>query len=98
MYGYERPLSRSLNLTMDTSMQQHITETQAFLNSLQDRLGVIKSYDLRTYFSVQAELDRCLDKISDDIHSVGSNVLSHRELVAIADSTDCDVVCDIRRI
>ena len=98
MYGCERPLSRSLNLNMDASMQQHITESQALLNNLQARLDVIKSSDLRTYFSVQAELDRCLDKISDDIHSVGSNVLSHHELTTIADRIDCDVLCDMRHM
>ena len=96
-FGCERSLSQSLNLTLGENMQQHVTEAQAALNSLQDRLGVIKSYELRTYFSVQAGLDRCLDEISDDIHSVGSNELSHRELVAIADRTDCEVGCDLRR-
>ena len=98
LHGYERPMSQSLKLTLGASMQQHTTEAQAFMNSLQDQLDMIKSYDLRTYFSVQAELDRCLDKISDDIHSVGSNVLSHRELVTIADRTDCDVGCDMRHV
>ena len=97
-FGSERALSRSLNLTLSKDMQQHVTENQAALNVLQDRLNVIRSHDLRTYFSVKAELDACLDKISDDIHSVGSSVLNHRQLVAIADRTDCEVGCDLRNV
>ena len=97
-FGCVRSLSQYVNLTLGEELQQHMTEAQDALNMLQARLYVIKSFELRTYFSVKAELDTCLDKISDDIHSVGSSVLNHHELAAIADRADCEVGCDLRCI
>ena len=97
-FGCVRYLSQYVNLTLGEELQQHVTEAQDALNTLQARLYVIKSSELRTYFSVKAELDMCLNEISDDIHSVGSSVLNHRQLVAIADRTDCEVGCDLRNV